>query len=127
MSSVDRMNEYLLANGGVPASVQAVVELDQRIGEKFAFKDVLDATSARAGVGLVGKLPRQLPNEERLRLANLLRRAGKISDEELTVLGMVAIPIRDALSRVQENRERDQPLPSRYDPLPFQSLHQRDR
>lgn len=80
---------------------------------------------ARGFLGLDGKYPSKFSDPEKMRLANLLRRAGNISDEELATLGMVAIPVQDALSRMQENRGRNQPL-SRHDPLPFASLHRRD-
>lgn len=110
-----------MTNGEVPQYIAQLVELEQQIGDKFIFKPKFDATIARAWLGLMKNSPPKLPDAERLRLANLLRRTENISDGELEVLGMVAKSLRDTLARVQENREQNQPPPSRYDPLPFRN------
>lgn len=112
--------------GGVSEYTAQLIELEKRLNDTFSYQERVDTTLIKGLLGLGSNPSTKLSDTERLRLTNLLRRAGKISDEELTVLGMVAIPIQDALSRAQENREHNQPPSSRYDPLPFASLHRRD-
>lgn len=105
---VVRIHEYVLANGGVPESVQQVVELDRDIGHRFEYRGYFEVVVVRTWLGLAGNAPPKLPDQERLRLANLLRRAGEISDEELERLGMISRPIVDMLATVQQNRRANQ-------------------
>lgn len=101
---VVHMHEYLLKNGGIPEHIGHLVELEQQLGDKFEYRGDFDATLARIHLGLNGNSPSLLPKHEQRRLADFLRRDGKISDEELMRLGMIATPIVDALTRAQRNR-----------------------
>ena len=99
--AVTRLHEYVMTNGGVPDFIAQLLELDRKIGDKFVCTSVFDATFARGFLGLDRQAPAKLPDTERLRLANLLRRAEQISDEELAGLGMVARPVLTLLERIQ--------------------------
>lgn len=100
MSSAVRMHEYILTSGVVPDSVVQLVELEQQVGDRFVFNPKFDASIARTWLGLSGNASPKLPDAEHLRLANLLRRAGKISDEELASLGMYAKAAPTLLERI---------------------------
>ena len=65
---------------------------EKEIEEIMPYRSQFNAVPVRQSLGLDGGNPLNIKPNERLRLANLLRRTGNLSDEEVRELGMIVKP-----------------------------------
>lgn len=109
MSFTSRLHEYAMKVGGVSEYTAQLIEFEERFNDTFSYQKRVDTTLIKGLLGLGGNPSTKLSDVERLRLANLLRRAGEISDDELASLGMYAKAVPTLLERIQRPEDSRRP------------------